>query len=114
MATSKKAPIKKAKPPTIQLADAELKAELDRVAAFLGEDAPSLLRRIIRRGLLGEIAARTVYSAEEKEKVMIRLRADHAHILALFQHQPTSQPAAPQPVANGNIVFDSFGDTEDV
>ena len=119
MAVIKKAPLKKAKPATIQLVDPELKAELDRVAAFVGEDAPALLRRIIRRGLLVEVAARTVYEPYEEMRVAVNVQADHAHVLAFLSRalgQPQQQPVAKPSVTSGEIVFDNsgFGDSQDV
>ncbi len=120
MAVTKKAPPKKTKPATIQLVDPELKAELDRVAAFVGEDAPALLRRIIRRGLLVEVAARTVYKPDEEMRVAVKVQADHAHVMAFLARtlgQPQQQPVMkPSAASEGEITFDNsgFGDSQDV
>lgn len=118
MAVTKKAPPKKVKPATIQLVDPELKAELDRIAIFVGEDAPALLRRIIRRGLLAEVAARTVYQLSEERKVAVRVQADHAHVFS-FLARSLGQPTAIAPtvkLSDSEITFDSngFGDSQDV
>lgn len=120
MAVIKKVPPKKVKPATIQLVDPELKAKLDRVAAFVGEDAPALLRRIIRRGLLVEDAIGKGPDHKDARQLATKIRYDHAHMNAYIedvlgktaQQQPATKPSP----TSGEITFDSngFGDSQDV